>query len=49
MFGDSDPVRWRPIGDGHRVIKTTDHDVREIDVNRAMAEICIALSDDRSQ
>lgn len=48
MFGDSDPVRWCPIGDDHRVITTISHDVREIDVNRAMTEICIALGDDRS-
>lgn len=44
MFGDSDHIRWSPIGDNHRVITTAGHDVREIDVSLALTEISDALN-----
>lgn len=49
MFGDSDHIRWRPIGEHHRVLLAENRDVRGIIVDRVVREICSALSYDHSQ
>lgn len=39
LFGDSDPVRWAPIGSNHRILVASDQDVRSIDVASVLNKI----------
>ena len=47
MYGDSDPIRWAPVGVGHRIIVGDDKNVGNISVERVLTEIQLALADDR--
>lgn len=47
MFGDSDPVRWQPIGDRHILLVAPDQDVANISVDRALQAIGLAIQNAR--
>jgi len=47
MFGDSDPVRWQPIGDHHVLLVAPDQDVANISVDRALQAIGSAIQNAR--
>jgi len=46
MFGDSDPVRWQPIGDEHLLIQAQHQDVRNFQPVQALQAIQEFLSHD---
>lgn len=37
LFGDSDPIRWRPWGVPHRVLQAASHDVADLSVDEVSA------------
>lgn len=47
MFGDSDPVRWQPIGDSNILLVAPDQDVTNISVEQALRAIVSALQNAR--
>ncbi|NDC38959.1 MAG: hypothetical protein EBZ48_13065 [Proteobacteria bacterium] len=47
MFGDSDSVRWQPIGDRHILLVAPDQDVANISVDQALQAIDSALQNAR--
>jgi len=43
IFGDSNPTRWRPIGDGHIILASDSTDVADISVNQVHRAISSVL------